>query len=190
MMDKKQLRNDMLRKLNKFSKREYANLSHLIHERLFMTAEFNDSRIIGLTMSRFPEVETRPIIEKAWKMGKKIAVPKCHPVTREMDFRILTSYDDLEIVYNGLLEPIENKTESVAKHKIDSQIVPGVIFSEEGYRIGYGGGYYDRYMVDFVGKVVSLAFDVQLTSVLPIEMHDIPVGKIITETNIIDCKKG
>ena len=69
-----------------------------------------------------------PIIEAAWKIGKRIAVPKCIHATREMDFRLITSFNNLETVYMDLLEPIVDETESVRKNEIDLQIVPGVYF--------------------------------------------------------------
>ena len=76
-------------------------------------------------------------------------------------FDLLLSYDNLETVYMDLLEPIIEETVSVAKNEIDLQIVPGVVFSDEGYRIGFGGGYYDRYIMDYKGATLSLAFECQ-----------------------------
>lgn len=189
-MDKKQMRNDMLHQLNKFSEQEHAKLSRIIQERFIATEEFKHAQTIGITISRSPEVDTRPIIEAAWSAGKQVVVPKCNAGTREMDFRRLKTYDDLEIVYNGLLEPIVSRTESVPKDEIDIQVVPGVIFSDNGYRVGYGGGYYDRYMSDFKGPSMALAFDVQTNKLVPIEAHDVPVKKIMTEIRMIDCEKG
>lgn len=69
------------------------------------------------------------------------------------------------------------------------QIVPGVVFSDEGYRIGFGGGYYDRYMSDYNGDTLSLAFAEQTGHVVPSEHHDIPVSKIVTEEKVINCQK-
>lgn len=189
-MDKKRMRNDMLSELKKMTTQEYTQKSQMIKDQLLQLEEFQRAKTIGLTISRFPEVDTRPIIEAAWARGKQVAIPKCNPATRGMDFRILKSYEQLEIVYNDLLEPIEGETASVKQNEIDIQIVPGVIFSGKGYRIGYGGGYYDRYMVGFSGDSLSVAFNAQTKHIVPIESHDIPVEKIITENSIIDCKKG
>jgi 5-formyltetrahydrofolate cyclo-ligase len=88
----------------------------------------------------------------------------------------------------GLFEPITDETLSVKKNEIDLQIVPGLVFSDEGYRIGFGGGYYDRYMSDYNGATLSLAFVTQTSHKIPVEGHDIPVSKIITEVNEITCK--
>ena len=114
---------------------------------------------IGITISRFPKWIHGRLSKRLGQAGKRIAVPKCIHATREMDFRLITSYDNLETVYMDLLEPIVDETISVEKDEIDLQIVPGVVFSDEGYRIGFGGGYYDRYLTDYKGIRLSLAFE-------------------------------
>lgn len=168
---------------------EHAGKSAAILERLFACEEYASAKTIGVTLSRFPEVDTYPLIESAWNSGKRVAVPKCNPGTREMDFRIITSFDDLETVYMDLKEPVVGKTVSVDKGQIDLQIVPGVVFSDEGFRIGFGGGYYDRYLAHYRGDKVSLAFEEQTSHEVPIEEHDVPVNKIITNNRVIQCRK-
>ena len=188
-MDKQTIRKQMIATLNELSLEEHAQLSRKIKDRIIQSTEFNKAGIIGITVSRYPEVDTRLIIEAAWSMGKQIAVPRCKSNTREMDFRLLTSFDDLESVYMDLLEPIVMKTVSVSKEQIDLQIVPGVVFSSEGYRIGFGGGYYDRYMVDYKGETISLCFESQTGYDVPVEQHDMPVSKMITESRSINCQE-
>jgi 5-formyltetrahydrofolate cyclo-ligase len=186
-MSKEILRNQVLGILNNINRTEHLKKSLEITNRVLASDEFRSADTIGITISRYPEVDTRPLIEAAWAAGKRIAVPKCIHATREMDFRLITSYDSLETVYMGLLEPITDETVSVGKKGIDLQIVPGVVFSDEGYRIGFGGGYYDRYMSDYNGATLSLAFVTQTSHRIPIENHDIPVDRIITEENEITC---
>ncbi len=181
----------MLVTLNNINKERYAEWSFLIKEQLISSTEFKEAATIGITVSRFPEVDTQPVIEAAWSMGKRVAVPKCLRRTNEMDFRLIMSYDDLEIVYLDLLEPIVSVTKSLRKEEIDLQIVPGVVYSNEGYRIGFGGGYYDRYLESFKGDSVSLAFECQTGhDDVPLEEHDLPVRKIFTEQKTIFCGKG
>lgn len=189
-VDKERIRKQMLATLNTISQEEYAQYSRKIKERIIATDEFKKAEIIGITISRYPEVDTRLIIEAAWSLGKQIAVPKCDRKTREMDFRLLTSFDHLETVYMDLLEPVLAKTASVLQEQIDLQIVPGVVFSAEGYRTGFGGGYYDRYLAAYNGRTLSLAFECQTGQDIPIENHDLPIEKIITENNVIDCRKA
>lgn len=168
---------------------EHARKSAAILKRLYTCEEYASARTIGVTISRYPEVDTLPLIESAWESGKQVAVPKCIPETREMDFRLITSIDDLETVYMDLKEPRVGRTISVYKGQIDLQIVPGVVFSDEGFRIGFGGGYYDRYLSDYDGNRVSLAFDNQTSHEVPIEEHDIPVDIIITENKMVQCRE-
>lgn len=188
-MDKQTIRKQMIARLNELSLEEHAQLSRKIKRNIIQSEEFNKAKIIGITVSRYPEVDTRLIIEAAWLMGKQVVVPRCKQETREMDFRLLTSFDDLESVYMNLLEPIITRTVSISKEQIDLQIVPGVVFSNEGYRIGFGGGYYDRYMVDYKGETISLCFECQAGYDVPVEQHDIPVVKMITESRSINCKE-
>lgn len=188
-MSKLVKRKQMITILKDMNHAEHASKSNAILENLYTCEEYTSARTIGVTISRFPEVDTFQLIESAWKSGKRVAVPKCIPSTREMDFRLIRSVDDLEKVYMDLFEPIVDRTISIAKVNIDLQIVPGVIFSDEGFRIGFGGGYYDRYLVDYDGDKLSLAFDVQTSRDVPVENHDIPVNKIITENRVIQCRE-
>ncbi|WP_432358602.1 5-formyltetrahydrofolate cyclo-ligase [Sporosarcina sp. UB5] len=188
-MSKLSKRKLMLTVMKDMNPSEHASKSAAILERLYTCEEYASARTIGVTISRFPEVDTYPLIEFAWKSGKRVAVPKCIPETREMDFRLITSMSDLETVYMDLKEPIVERTVSIGKSEIGLQVVPGVVFSDEGFRIGFGGGYYDRYLTNYDGNRVSLAFEIQTSQLVPIEEHDIPVNKIITENRVIQCRK-
>ena len=188
-MNKALIRNNMIEKLSEIDLIKHNQLSLLIKNRVITSPEFIEADVIGITLSRFPEVDTRGIIEAAWAHGKSVVVPKCTAKTRAMDFRLIESFEELETVYMDLLEPIVSKTKLITKENIDLQIVPGVVFSKEGYRIGFGGGYYDRYMESFTGKSIALAFEVQTEKAVPVESHDIPVEKIITENTIQICTK-
>lgn len=186
-MRKDLLRKDRLNRLKEMSMEAYREKSYRIFKRLLGTAEFQKAKTVAITISRPTEVDTRKVIESCWAAGKKVAVPKCNTKDKTMVFRIITSYEQLETVYLDLQEPDPLTTELVRKEDIDLVIVPGVVFTLEGYRIGYGGGYYDRYLEGFSGSTLSLAFELQLVSEVPIENHDLPVGKIITEEREYEC---
>ena len=189
-MTKKVVRNQVLELMNSMDRDEHKRLSLDIVNQLLQSAEFRHAHTIGLTISSFPEVDTRPLIEAAWRSGKRVAVPKCIRETRDMDFRLINSYTNLETVYMNLLEPIVTETVAVEKDAIDLQVVPGVVYSSEGYRIGFGGGYYDRYLADYKGHRLSLAFDCQTNGAVPVESHDIPVQTIFTATKIVICQEN
>ncbi|MCM3757000.1 5-formyltetrahydrofolate cyclo-ligase [Sporosarcina aquimarina] len=183
------IRKNCLLKLKNMSADEYIKKSNCIRLRLLETAEFIKAETVAITISRTTEVQTRTIIEACWRLGKNVVVPKCNPEQKTMDFRKITSFEQLETVYLDLQEPNPITTDSVKKIEIDLLIVPGVVFTKEGYRIGYGGGYYDRFLETYTKETLSIAFEVQLVDQVPIESHDIPVGKILTEEREIQCSK-
>lgn len=186
-MDKHQIRKQIRTILNNMSIEEYKERSVAIIERLFNEPYIKDRKTIAVTISRFPEVDTAMIIEKLWKLGKTVVVPKCHPKSKEMSFYAIEQFSQLETVYMDLQEPIIEETKLITKDHIETIIVPGIVFNKKGYRIGYGGGYYDRYLINFEGDLIALAFDEQVVNYVPVETHDIPVHTIITDTALIQC---
>lgn len=182
---KEVLRKKMKASLNRMKHDEYNELSKQIANGLFDTDEWKNAEIIGITISRGKEIDTSYIIRKAWEVGKQIAIPKCLPKTKGMDFRIFSDYKELEIVYYGLQEPKVEETNSVLPNQIDLLIVPGLIYDERGYRIGFGGGYFDRYLSTYPNETITLAFDLQVVKEIPNEAFDLPVQKIITDKKVI-----
>lgn len=166
---------------------DYCNRSRQLGKRLLDEPAINKAQTIAITLSNRPEIDTIYIIEALWKMDKRVVVPKCSPADRSMQFYEIESFAQTERAYKNILEPIPEMTELVEKKNIDLIVVPGVVFDRQGYRIGFGGGYYDRYLADFEGERISLAFDVQLIEAVPRESHDLPVHILITETERIVC---
>ncbi|TAA70658.1 5-formyltetrahydrofolate cyclo-ligase [Planococcus salinarum] len=185
-MDKASQRKEMIRLLKNMDAKEHKQKSDAIIDFLLDDPVFKEAAVIGTTISAYPEVDTRRLLEKCWESGKKTAVPKCDPVTKVMTFRLVDDPVQLETVYMKLKEPIVELTEEVAPEQIDLLIVPGVLFSADGYRIGFGGGYYDRYLTRYNGPTRSLAFASQLVDAVPVEAHDLPVERICTENGCLD----
>ena len=173
--------------LGKMDNETYFCRSRLIIQRLLREPSIIKGKTIAVTMSGFPEVETREMIRTLWALKKNVAVPKCEPKTREMDFYVITSFEQLETIYLNIEEPKIIETTYISKREIDVIIVPGIVFNETGYRIGFGGGYYDRYLSTFHGEKISVAFDEQIAERIPTETHDIPVNIILTDKRRIDC---
>ncbi len=189
-MEKQLLRKQVIQQLHQLSPSDHEQKSASIIEKVLASDEFKNAHTIGITLSRFPEVDTHRLIDIAWQAGKRIAIPRCIASTREMDFRLIDSFDQTEVVYMDLKEPKIDETTSVDPEDIDLQIVPGVVYSETGYRIGFGGGYYDRYLKNFPFQTISLAFYCQISDNIDKEPHDIPVSYIYTDQYIIDCQKA
>jgi len=187
-MHKKELRKIIMNNLKKLSQSIYKEKSKLIHNQLLQEQAIHNANVIGVTLSEFPEVETWELIEHLWSAGKTVVVPKCEPKTRTMTFYKITSFEQLENVYMHLSEPIPHLTTKVAKEQIDCLIVPGLAYDRRGFRLGFGGGYYDRFLSDFVKPTISLAFHMQVVEKIPADDYDVPIEKIITENEIIQCK--
>ncbi|KMP25108.1 5-formyltetrahydrofolate cyclo-ligase [Bacillus albus] len=179
--EKVRLRKRIIEHMNSLSEERYTTLSEQIACSLYAQKEWTEAKTIGITLSMENEVNTYPIIKKAWEEGKKVVVPKCNKGTRTMSFRQISNFDQLETVYMNLREPIPALTGEVNADEIDLQIVPGVAYTARGERIGYGGGYYDRYLVHYKGKTLSLAYSFQMVDHIPVEPFDKNVEKIITE---------
>ncbi len=182
---KKEIRTRIISELQSLSKPVYEQQSYEIAQNLYKHPLFQNAHHIGLTISKSPEVDTLQIIRTAWALGKKVSVPKCLPKTKEMVFRQLDRFDQLETVYSGLFEPIEAETALTEGHEMDLLLVPGVAYAKNGYRIGFGGGYYDRYLINYKGDTISLAMDCQLEESIPAENHDVPVQHLITNKGAI-----
>ncbi|MDD3374163.1 MAG: 5-formyltetrahydrofolate cyclo-ligase [Candidatus Omnitrophica bacterium] len=158
--------------------------SKLIENKLFKTPEFMRAQVVMFYFSFDGEVETLSMIEKAQKLGKKVALP----ITIKKEKKIIPSLiDSIEKDLTKGPYGIQQPKHSIAKGFVpvhpDLVIVPGVGFDQANNRLGRGEGYYDRFlsMLPKTTPIFGLAFDFQIVSCLPsIEKHDIPVSRILT----------
>lgn len=128
------------------------------------------------------EVMTRFIIEEAWKAGKEVAVPKV--VGKDMIFYRLTDFSQLAPGYFGIPEPVGNEA---VDWEDALMIMPGVAFDRENHRVGYGGGFYDRFLEKHPHiKRIAVAFDFQLLEQVPTEPTDICPQILVTEKEVIN----
>lgn len=187
-MTKEEWRKTMKKKLERISFENYKQKCISIYNTLFVENVWKNAKLIGITLSINREVETRVVIERAWEMNKWVAVPKTNPSSRELVFYKIDSFEQLEKGYAGIMEPKLEKTLEVKNDEIDLLFVPGLAFDRRGYRIGYGGGYFDRYLTHFHNETISLAFDCQIVKEIQRNDYDKPVNCIITENEVIHCK--
>ncbi len=165
---------------------EKDRISKGISNHILRTSWWQDANTIGITMSTPLELNTKYLIEQAWKEGKTVAVPKCYPTEdHKMIFYEMKEYDQLEMVYAKIREPKPEVSQQVSKRNIDLLFVPGLLFDVNGYRIGFGGGYYDRYLVDYTNETIAIAVSNQIVPDIPHEEFDLPVHHIITEKGVL-----
>ena len=137
------------------------------------------------------EVETRKLLQTAFKQGKKLAVPLGDLLRPVEALSELSDLDHLvEGALKGIFEPAPKHQKKIAASKIDYVLVPGVAFDRRGGRLGMGGGFYDRLLPHIPGAVfVGLTFSAQVvTGRLPSEAHDMKVHSVVTENEWIDIK--
>jgi len=136
------------------------------------------------------EIDTSPLIARALAAGKEISVPYCLVAERRLLVSALYDLGELERGYFGLLEPRPESLRPFGPALLDVIILPGLAFDLNGYRVGQGGGYYDRLLAE-VGPctvLLALAFDFQVYDQLPVESHDRPIHRIITPSRTINCR--
>ena len=174
---KSELRKQVLQEMKAISQEQKQFIDQTLTEQLLHHPFYQEAKVIASYLSFPHEFQTQELIEQALKDGKKVLIPKTYPKGR-MDFVV---YDLQQLVKTsfGLLEP-QGDLEIVDASQIDLIHVPGLAFSKEGYRIGYGGGYYDRYLEHFTGHTLSTIYPCQIQDFIP-EKHDIPVEEVLID---------
>ena len=182
---KDQLKNIILKKRNSLAKDEILEKSGKIKERLFNLGVYKKSKTVMFFVSFKNEVNTHSIIKEALK-SKNVVVPKI--VQNEIEPSIIIDFENLVEGKFGIFEPIEIMR--IAYKNIDAVLVPGIVFDKNGHRIGYGFGYYDKFLrkVPKAAKI-GLAFDFQVVDNIPKEEHDVAVDFIVTDERIIECRR-
>ena len=155
---KKILRNKTIAAMKELPQSVKAEADSQLTQRFIQLPAFQEAKTLATYLSMGHEFSTASLIQAALQLGKRVCVPRTYPQGR-MEF-VEYDPDILEKTRFGLLEPNE-RGQVVDKSEIDLIHVPGLVFQSKGYRIGYGGGYYDRYLEDFTGKTVSTIYSIQ-----------------------------
>ena len=177
---KKELRQTVLKQMKKLSGKEKEQADSWLTQYLLSSAAYQNAQVIATYLSMPHEVSTAAFIKQAQLDGKRVLVPKTYGQGR----MIFVNYDESHLQKSsfGLLEPISE--EAVDKMEIDLIHVPGVVLNSQGFRIGYGGGYYDRYLAGYTGASISTIYAVQQAEFTPAQ-HDVAVKELlIYETNL------
>ena len=175
---KKQLRASLKQKRAEISELDRETYSKSIADRLFELKEIQDANVVFAYISYATEVMTHEILKKLLAEGKKVVVPKILS-SKKMVAQHFVSWDDLKPGTLGILTP---KNGEITHEPVDVAITPGLGFTEQGHRIGFGAGYYDRWFATHEVRLkVAIAFEEQVIESLPTEDTDIPVDLILTE---------
>ncbi len=178
---KKLLRKTMIQKRKEFSNSETAVKNSAITEKLLSLEKVQSAELILPFVSAKGEVGTREFISKCLNAGKMVAVPRCIDGSN-MEFCVIHTFDDLEKGMYGIDEPKQHceiiKAENVQNSVL---IVPALCFDPDGYRLGYGKGYYDRFISRYKGYTVGVCYSEFITDDIPVDEYDRCVDIVITE---------
>ena len=174
---KAELRKKILQEMKTLSQEQKQAMDRVLTERFLQHPFYQEAKTIATYLSFPHEFQTQELIEQALKGGKKVLIPKTYPKGR-MEF-VVYNPQQLAKTSFGLLEP-QGDLEVVEPSQIDLIHVPGLAFTTEGYRIGYGGGYYDRYLEHFAGHTMSTIYPCQVQE-FNSEDHDIAVQEVLID---------
>jgi 5-formyltetrahydrofolate cyclo-ligase len=184
------IRTEILNKRRLLNDSDIQCKSEAIFKRLTSTDAFILSHNVMAFMSFRNEVNTYPIVNYCLATNRKVIIPVTDVHNKKLILSELKNLDkELGLSSFGIPEPLPRFIRPFNASDLDLILVPGVVFDRRGYRIGYGGGYYDRFLASLDKKVVTigLAFELQIVDRIPADPYDIPVDNIITEKKYIDC---
>lgn len=182
-MTKEEARKEMRQRRKMLSSRERTQRNQRIRENLLGLEEIKRGKIIFPFVSYGTEADTMELIALFLKQGKRVAVPRVEG--EEMEFYEITQLGQLVPGYQGIPEP-------PATRKVSGEngvmLLPGLAFDRERHRVGYGGGFYDRYLADKAGKdliTVAIAFDFQVVEELSVESFDWKPDILVTDRQVL-----
>jgi len=181
-MDKNTLREDLLEKRKKLEKNEIIKKGNVIKEKLFSLEEYKKAKTVMFFVSFGKEIYTHDmVLEALQNKNKTVVIPKI--VGFELVPSIIETFAGLERSSYGILEPIN--VHELDMNRIDIIIVPGIGFDKEGHRIGFGKGYYDRFLKKTKALKIGLSMDFQIVDKIQNDEWDIPMDIVITEKRVI-----
>lgn len=189
ILDKKRIRRKMLNERRDLSDEQVKDMSEVIINKLKKIPVYKTSKTIMVYLSFGNEVDSSEIIKDCFENGKRVVLPFCD--NTDMSITPTEIKDlDIDLVEDsiGYIQPNKESLDPVDLSEIDLIIVPGISFDRKGYRVGFGAGYYDRFLgkVNFEIPTIGLAYDFQIIeSLIEMEDYDIPVDYVMTDERIV-----
>ena len=175
-MDKTALRNSIRARKRAMTEEEIVSRSEALAQQFYASEAYKNAKTIYGYMPYNQEVRTIPMLEQAMKDVKRVAVPKCY--CDQMRFIYMDELSKVENGYANIPEPIAD--EPVADDPTALVLMPGLAFTEDGKRMGYGGGFYDKVLAaEPTHPTVALCYAFQMVEDLPTEDYDIPVDRVL-----------
>lgn len=165
---------------------EHAALSAALCNRLMSLPVYQETNWLLGFAPLAGEPDIRPLLQDALLGGRRVALPRCIPGTRELQFYEIISWDELISGSYGIAEPPADPARLWQPTADALCIVPALSFDRQGQRLGYGGGYYDRFLSTFPGITLGLCPQACLQEKLPHDLYDQPVSVVVTECEVCD----
>lgn len=177
---KSQLREKIGNLRELLSEEEKVKQDEVIYKKLIESDFYINSKVVFIYVSFGKEVDTLRIINKLLEDGKVVCVPKVISKNEGMRAIRINSLNQLKVGYFGVLEPIVE--DEINPENIDLCVLPGLAFDNQGGRLGYGGGFYDRFLckVSEEAKLIAVAYNFQILDNVPMEPYDFRIQGIIT----------
>jgi 5-formyltetrahydrofolate cyclo-ligase len=187
--NKKEYRELVLKQRDALKVSKRIEWDKIILDKLLNSEFYKNSKVIFTFVSMKSEVNTHNLINHALKDGKVVGVPKIESKQKGIEVFRINSLKDLKVGYFDVLEPVEGCSK-INNEDIDFIVMPGLAFDREGGRIGYGGGFYDRFQLSLDKKVdrIAVAYSMQIFDKVPMNELDVYIDGIITEEEFIICK--
>lgn len=184
-MQKKEIRTLIYKARKEMHEEAWKKATDKICNSVLKMQMFQEAEEIYCYVDYDHEVGTRQIIENSWRLQKRVFVPKV--LGCEMEFFEISGFDDLAPGMKGILEPVRTSEENKGSGNRGLMIMPGVAFDRSLHRIGYGGGFYDRYLETHRGlQKLAVAFTYQVLDEVPAEAFDICPDVLVTESAVYE----
>ena len=183
-MTKNELRQKYRALRDSFGEEFISKASYSTSNNLQQIEEFVNADTVLLYYPTKNEISPLPIFEICLKMGKTVAFPVCQKESTTLMFKKVTSLDMFSPSSFGIFEPNE-ECEIIIPTEKTICITPALLFSKDGHRLGYGKGYYDRFLKDFNGISVGFSYSDCVLDFIPHDTYDIPLDMIITESEVL-----
>ncbi len=152
---------------------------------------FRYAEYVLLYAAKDCEICVDEIAREAWKRGKKVAFPRCDKTTHTMKYHVVSSLDELAVDSYGIEEPSEDAPVYDPASDVGSAVcfVPGLLYDKSGFRLGYGKGFYDRYLSAFAGSKIGVVYSDYIMDTVPRGRFDVTVDVLLTEKGVKQVKK-
>lgn len=183
MKSKSCIRRNLIKLRDEISEEHRKYKDEIIYGKIIKSDFYKRSQIIFVFVSYGSEVDTHKIINHALNCGKRVCVPKVISKANGMKAVEIRDLSSLSKNNMGILEPEFREDTIIDEESIDLVLVPGVAFDNNGGRLGYGGGFYDRFLLKLKKEceIIAIGYKEQIISELPMDEHDVKINCIITD---------